>query len=463
VPELNLSSPAAGFARQAAMDVRIEAALLSSMRRFLDDVFALAVEQQTALGAANVAERWSHYTSVDWLSQRLPAAVAEYVSAGMAESSLPTEAYTSTMAVFQRASEQAWSTTDTVEALRAALSPDGGETFLVPLTASAMLTAAAPVVKRDAEGKPIYRATAGLDQGGMNWADRMKRDARTAATGLDGTITLAAMRTQGVETKRWVTRRDERVRPAHAGADGQTVPVSEPFIVGGYSMMHPGDRNAPIDLTVNCRCIMISGTLDKDGNEIDTLEAQATGFADDVYAQAKAAEPEITAEMKRLAQATGTRLEGLEYRLKDQSSLARKIAADARADGLNLADAATKVSDSVRYTVIAGEGNYARAGQSVIDSLRAQGWTARVKNAWAQSDRAYQGINIGLRSPSGQLVELQVHTKASFDAKMSKFMHGTYEKQRVLLKGDPMIAEYEKQMHDYMKRVAVPRGASKIT
>lgn len=252
--DLNVTSASAAFARQAAMERKIELALENVMRAFLDDTRTMAVGQRQNLGAAAVADRWAFYTSADVLAERLPREVAEYVAASLAQSTIPDEAYTSAMSVFQRADEQAWSVGETRQALDAALSEDGGATFLVPTEA---LVAAAPVVKRDDKGRPKYRRTAGLDVGGMSWINRMRQEARTSVTGLDGILSTDAMRRQGKPFKMWVTRRDERVRDAHNAADTQTVPVDQPFTVGGYPMMHPGDRSAPAGLTVNCRCVTV--------------------------------------------------------------------------------------------------------------------------------------------------------------------------------------------------------------
>lgn len=56
--------------------------------------------------------------------------------------------------------------------------------------------------------------------------------------------------------KTWRTRLDGRVRPAHLSTEGQTVPVDQPFNVGGYSLMYPGDTAAPFRLVARCRCRM---------------------------------------------------------------------------------------------------------------------------------------------------------------------------------------------------------------
>ncbi len=61
---------------------------------------------------------------------------------------------------------------------------------------------------------------------------------------------------RGNRTHTWISERDNKVRPTHAEADGQTVLINEPFIVGGYKMMFPLDDqfNAPPEEICSCRC-----------------------------------------------------------------------------------------------------------------------------------------------------------------------------------------------------------------
>ena len=57
----------------------------------------------------------------------------------------------------------------------------------------------------------------------------------------------------------WETMQDEKVRGTHALADGQTVPIDEPFTVGGYKLLFPTDDSlgASPSETINCRCLEI--------------------------------------------------------------------------------------------------------------------------------------------------------------------------------------------------------------
>lgn len=56
--------------------------------------------------------------------------------------------------------------------------------------------------------------------------------------------------------KEWISQGDDLVRPDHLTADGQIVPMNEPFNVGGESLQWPGDATlgASVGNIVKCRC-----------------------------------------------------------------------------------------------------------------------------------------------------------------------------------------------------------------
>ena len=64
----------------------------------------------------------------------------------------------------------------------------------------------------------------------------------------------AAEHVDGLE-KKWRHVGHPKVpRLSHVAADGQHVPVNEPFNIGGESMMFPRDPAASIEETINCGC-----------------------------------------------------------------------------------------------------------------------------------------------------------------------------------------------------------------
>lgn len=75
-----------------------------------------------------------------------------------------------------------------------------------------------------------------------------------AQTALNAGVFLAAVKSKVPGHKVWVSRHDERVRPAHKQLDADRVNFGEPFVVDGVKIRFPGDPLAPPHLTINCRC-----------------------------------------------------------------------------------------------------------------------------------------------------------------------------------------------------------------
>lgn len=68
----------------------------------------------------------------------------------------------------------------------------------------------------------------------------------------------------GVPRKEWVATLDPpRARENHMEMNGIVVNADEPFDVGGVKMMFPGDPDAPIGETANCRCTTVPVGMDE--------------------------------------------------------------------------------------------------------------------------------------------------------------------------------------------------------
>lgn len=92
----------------------------------------------------------------------------------------------------------------------------------------------------------------------FDW-NRARTTARTEVMNATNAGVLEGYRqSKVVKYKKWKCEGSSRSRDTHIAADGIVVPIDEPFVVGGYQLMHPGDRSmgAPGREIINCRCCM---------------------------------------------------------------------------------------------------------------------------------------------------------------------------------------------------------------
>lgn len=133
--------------------------------------------------------------------------------------------------------------------------------------------------------------------------------------------------------------------------------------------------------------------------------------------------------MKDIANKVGAKLEGLEYRLKSEERLTRKITGYVIDGDLTLEDARKEIRDAVRYTMVSDEENFTQNVLLARKKLEEQGLTfTKVSNTWYEGS-SYKGINCNFKDNEGNIVELQFHTPISL--KIKNINHDLYEKQRV--------------------------------
>jgi uncharacterized Zn-binding protein involved in type VI secretion len=167
------------------------------------------------------------------------------------------------------------------------------------------------------------------------------------------------------------------------------------------------------------------------GNLFDPKAAAAK----ELLNSAKQSEPKITSDIQTMAKETDGKIEGLDYRLKSEQSLTRKLE-NTPPD---------QIKDAVRYTIVYDSKNISANANRVMNSLEQNGYERiRVKNTFGP-DRQYQGINTNFRSPEGQVFELQFHTPESFNVKQN-LTHGLYEELRILPNDSPKRAELQQQI-----------------
>lgn len=97
-----------------------------------------------------------------------------------------------------------------------------------------------------------------LDAERSIWQTRANLIARTEATGVANAGAMEAFKAEGATKRMWTATAGGRTRLTHALASGQVAAMGSPFIVGGATLMFPGDPNGPPEEVCNCRCCLVN-------------------------------------------------------------------------------------------------------------------------------------------------------------------------------------------------------------
>lgn len=110
------------------------------------------------------------------------------------------------------------------------------------------------------------------------WPNRATTVARTEVIGASNAGSFAGAQADAVSRgdanpeKVWLsTIGDGRTRLSHRIADGQRQPLMQPFIVGGFPLMFPGDPSGPPGEVINCRCSLLNVVA---GENLDWTDRQ---------------------------------------------------------------------------------------------------------------------------------------------------------------------------------------------
>ena len=242
------TSPASALQERHEAEQRAIEALEVAVADFLDAVLAEArsavdamaqrsqlrasgpvitfARQRNPFAYTNIREHW--YSTVRELANRREDIVTEEVEQVLLDSMLPAQVYEDVTEVLARARSNDWTTYQTKRHLSALLIPKSPREH----------------EKYKARVRFLGRTTAT-----MNSSLKRLREFREDSS---------------VVGKRWVAHHDERTRSSHLAANGQTVAIDDPFIVGGAALAFPGDPSAPMEEVANCFVpeTTVSGTID---------------------------------------------------------------------------------------------------------------------------------------------------------------------------------------------------------
>ena len=208
----------------------------------------------------------------------------------------------------------------------------------------------------------------------------------------------------------------------------------------------------------------IDAIMQTGGCDRKTAE-QAAARAKALYDKAAEAEPGITKDIVSAVSSSSGKMYGLDFRMKQETSLGRKIVKDAK-HGTNgvLDKAAANIKDAMRYTAVFESADFAAGYQNVKKALEAKGYKEeRCKNfyeKYKKGEAPQKSVQCVFSDGHGNRMELQFHTYESQGAK--EVNHPLYERHRAANTKYAQKAELDRQMKAISASVPDPDGVYDI-
>lgn len=209
----------------------------------------------------------------------------------------------------------------------------------------------------------------------------------------------------------------------------------------------------------NLKKVMSEGGV----NEEDAK--RCASIAEGIVDKAVKLEPEITKDIVGAVKELGGTMYGLDFRLKQSTSMGRKIASDAREDGIDFNTAGSKVRDAIRYTAVFDNDNFTEGYEKTKAKLESLGYTeVRCRNYYKtyreDPDYNQKAVQCVFQNKDGQMFELQFHTVDSQGTK--EVSHPMYEEHRAASTSQRDKHVLNKRMRNIYETVKDPRGVLHI-
>ena len=187
-------------------------------------------------------------------------------------------------------------------------------------------------------------------------------------------------------------------------------------------------------------------------------------LANKIFDRSSKIEPRITNDVISAVSNSGCKMYGLEYRLKQPTSMAGKIASDAKEKNISYKEAANDIKDSIRYTSVSNTKDFVKNYTAIKADLEKKGYSEiKCKNyfvSFKQGKVMHKAVQSTFKDKSGNVFELQFQTPSSQAAKELKLP--LYEERRKVGINDIRAKELESGMLYLANRVKDPKDIDLI-
>ena len=213
----------------------------------------------------------------------------------------------------------------------------------------------------------------------------------------------------------------------------------------------------------NKQAVDISAVKARGGlNNAESLKC--VSLATKKFTEASKLEPQITKDVVNAVSDSQCKMYGLEFRLKQPTSLAAKIGADSKEKNISFEDASKGIRDAIRYTAVSDTKNFVSNYSSIKQSLEDKGYSeTRCKNFFEKYKRGevmHKAVQCTYKNKDGYEFELQFQTPASQAAKELKIP--IYEERRKAGISEKRALELEARMRDLAESVEDPPYIERI-
>ena len=182
-------------------------------------------------------------------------------------------------------------------------------------------------------------------------------------------------------------------------------------------------------------------------------------LANKMFDRSARIEPKITNDVVSAVSNSGCKMYGLKYRLKQPTSMAGKIASDAKEKNISYKEAANGIKDSIRYTSVSNTKDFVKNYAAIKTDLEKKGYSeTKCKNyfvSFKQGKVMHKAVQSAFRDKSGNVFELQFQTPSSQAAKELKLP--LYEERRKVGINEMRAKELESNMLDLANQVEDPK------
>lgn len=191
---------------------------------------------------------------------------------------------------------------------------------------------------------------------------------------------------------------------------------------------------------------------------------ECANIAKQIFSSSVKAEPKITRDVISAISKSSGHAYGLEYRLKQPTSLASKIGADAKKDKVSFEEASRGINDTIRYTTVSEDDSFTSDYKTIKSELERMGYfEVRCKNyfdAYKKGQVMHKAVQSVYRNEDNKTFEIQFQTPSSQAAK--DLRTPIYEKRRRSGLSEQEKSKLEQQMLRLAEFVPYPQNVFNI-